>query len=33
VTLALLAHAYLAVTRFAPSRDEAAEKEGVRTPA
>ena len=26
VTLALLAHAYLAVTRFAASQDEAAEK-------
>ena len=33
VTLALLAHAYLAVTRLAASRDEAAEKGGARIPA
>ena len=33
VTLALLAHAYLAVTRLAASRDEAAAKGGARIPA
>jgi SRSO17 transposase len=33
VTLALLAHAYLAVTRLAASRDEAAQKGGARIPA
>ncbi len=33
VTLALLAHAYLAVTRLAASRDEAAGKKGALTPA
>ena len=33
VTLALLAHAYLAVTRLAASRDEAAVKGGARIPA
>ena len=33
VTLCLLAHAYLAVTRFAASRDEAAVKGGARIPA
>jgi SRSO17 transposase len=33
VTLALLAHAYLAVTRLAAERDEAAAKRGARIPA
>jgi SRSO17 transposase len=33
VTLALLAHAYLAVTRLAAHRDEAAEKGGAPIPA
>jgi SRSO17 transposase len=33
VTLALLAHAYLAVTRLAADRDEAAEKRGAPIPA
>jgi SRSO17 transposase len=33
VTLCLLAHAYLAVTRLAASRDEAAEKRGAPIPA
>ena len=33
VTLALLAHAYLAVTRLAASQDEAAQKGGARIPA
>jgi SRSO17 transposase len=33
VTLALLVHAYLAVTRRAASRDEAALKGGARIPA
>jgi SRSO17 transposase len=33
VTLALLAHAYLAVTRLAADQDEAAAKRGARIPA